>query len=336
MRLSDRERRILRTLELNADLTVAEIAKQTGMQTHAVAYYISKLKSSGILGPRRASVNSYRLGFFDFHFVFSLTTGSSTKRERFISALRKSPSVAWLAEVGGTHQFAMSVRVRQIQDALSFMAGVGEKFPNVIRSQQLSIVSSVTSFGRRYLYGKGRVVPSFKNKFEEALISSLDSIDYQILRGLSELDLSSERELARLIGLPFSTVRRRIGLLEESKVINGYYHHIDAAKLGFQIFKLLIFTRSQDSRFLQQLEDFAASQENAVHYIESLGSWQNELVVEVQEAVHASQLADKLQERFESQIDTIHVIPIFRYYKASAFSYLSDNAAISSIASIGS
>lgn len=77
-------------------------------------------------------------------------------------------------------------------------------------------------------------------------------------------------------------------------------------------------------------ESCAAAQVNVVHCLESLGSWQNEFVIEVEDAAQASQLAAQVQERFESQIDTIHVIPTFRYHKAVAFTFPPKTVAIES------
>ena len=319
MRLNEREQNILKNLELNANLSMDELAKRTRLQPHSVVYCIAKLKESQILGPRRASIDIYRLGFCDFHLVFSISTGNSLKREKFISALKSSPSVAWLAAIGGTHQFAMSIRATQVHEVLAFMAALRKSFPNFIRTQELSIVTAVKSYGREYLYGKRKAAEGFGSRVSDEQVYALDSTDKLILGGMSEFSLPSERELARLLGLPFSTVRRRIGILEKNKIINGYYHHIDAQKLGYQIFKLMIFCRAQDSTFLRHLEEFAAAHENIVHYLESFGSWQNELVVEVKEAAEASRIAAKVHEHFESQIDAVHVIPIFEYYKAVSF-----------------
>lgn len=319
MRLSDREMKILGVIELDAALSVGEIARRSKLQTHSVTYGISKLRDNGILGPMKASINAYRLGYCDFHLIFSLSTGKQAKRESFITAIGKTPQVNWLAEIGGTHQLAMSIRVRKMHEALTFMAHLREKFPNFIRDQQLSIINTIVSYGRQYLYGRRKSIQYFRNSVSGETIDSLDSVDYRILSGLSMVGFSSERELARHLGLSFSTLRRRIDLMEKDKIINGYYHHIDCSKVGYQIFKLLIFTRSQDARFLQQLEAFAAHHENVVHYLESLGAWQNEFVIEVQSALEASRLASRVHEQFDSHIEAIHVVPIFQYLKTTSF-----------------
>jgi len=310
---------ILKQIELDAGLSIAEIAKRSRLHAHTVNYSISKMREAGVLGQRRAAVNAYLLGFYDVHLIFSVASGDKARREKFIAVIKDDPNVAWFAEIGGTHQFALSVRVSEIQEIFNFTERLATNFPNLISNQQLSIVNSVVSYGREYLYGKRKNKKKFTNRVEKSLKISVDQIDYQILKGLSGLSYGSERELARLLGLPFSTVRRRITQLESDKVITGYYHHIDPFKLGNQVFKLLVFAQRQDPAFSKKLESFASDHENVVHCIEYLGSCQYELVVEVKEASLASNIAGMLRGIFDTQINDVHVIPIFRHFKANSF-----------------
>jgi DNA-binding Lrp family transcriptional regulator len=60
----------------------------------------------------------------------------------------------------------------------------------------------------------------------------LDSVDYQILRQLQKDARTPLEKIARLAGVPKSTIHYRVRRLEKTGFIQGYYAKVDASLLG--------------------------------------------------------------------------------------------------------
>ena len=63
----------------------------------------------------------------------------------------------------------------------------------------------------------------------------MDELDYKILRALQHDGRQTNQDLAALVGLSPSPCLRRVRILEESKVIQGYTAVVDQATYGLPI-----------------------------------------------------------------------------------------------------
>ncbi|WP_456304246.1 Lrp/AsnC family transcriptional regulator [Acetobacter fallax] len=87
----------------------------------------------------------------------------------------------------------------------------------------------------------------------------LDAIDRRILRVLQEDGRCPNNELARRVGLSPSPCLRRVRLLEESGVIEGYVAVVDPAKAGFGVTAFVrIWLTGEDER-------------QSEHFVEEIG-----------------------------------------------------------------
>jgi DNA-binding Lrp family transcriptional regulator len=319
MTISKKEGAVLAAVEMNAQRSIGEISALTKLHTHTVTYCLATLKSKNILGPLRASIDKYKLGIAHLHLLFSINGAKMNQQDAVIKWLCKSPHTGWLAEIGGQHQYALSLRTRHRHKEAFAVKELGSIFPNVIRSQSISIITAIHSFGRRFLGPTSIKRDSFKHEITEEEDLDLDSVDYKILFGLSTLNYSSERELAALLQIPQATLRRRITTLESLSIIDGYYHHIDTSLLGYQLFKLQIVSPSLGSELSERLIQFAKEEEHVVHLIETLGGWQAELQIEVRDATHASEIANDVRRSLAHTIEAVNIIPVLRVLHASPF-----------------
>ncbi|KXA89730.1 hypothetical protein AKJ40_04465 [candidate division MSBL1 archaeon SCGC-AAA259M10] len=74
---------------------------------------------------------------------------------------------------------------------------------------------------------------------EGRLIRDLDSIDREILKMLVENGRATLSEMAEEVGLSASGVRRRIKVLEEKEVVQGYTAVVNPEKMGYGVVAFL-------------------------------------------------------------------------------------------------
>lgn len=71
----------------------------------------------------------------------------------------------------------------------------------------------------------------------------LDDLDRRIIYELQvDARHTSSGDIAEEMGVSASTVRNRIGRLEEEGIIRGYHADVDYGKVGFQLYTLIVCT----------------------------------------------------------------------------------------------
>ena len=73
--------------------------------------------------------------------------------------------------------------------------------------------------------------------------ADLDSVDRAIIHALqADARHTSSSTIAEEVGVSASTVRNRIGRLEEAGIVRGYHADIDYERAGYQLYTLIVCT----------------------------------------------------------------------------------------------
>jgi DNA-binding Lrp family transcriptional regulator len=317
--LSSRERQVMCSTQHDALRSIEQIAELAKVRVHQAAYTLRNLKQRGILGSLRPAFNAYALGYSDYAFYFSLESSQQRQRSLLLNQIKRSPAVSWCAQVGGPYQYAVSILAKHSSEVQSYLDQLGKAIEGNV-SGDLAIRTRVLSYGRKYLstLAKKGSLLWFGGEPGSA---ALDKTDYGLLEVLAHKSYDSWREAARLAGLSASLVLRRIQAYEQMGLINGYYYEFDPTRLGIQVFNLLLCSRSLTLRLREPLEKFARQHPRIVHFVECLGRWNFELVVECERADEAANVACEVRDCFSGEIASLEIIPVFGYLKASLFPF---------------
>lgn len=73
--------------------------------------------------------------------------------------------------------------------------------------------------------------------------ADLDSVDRAIIHALqADARHTSSSTIAEEVGVSASTVRNRIGRLEEAGIVRGYHADVDYERAGYQLYTLIVCT----------------------------------------------------------------------------------------------
>ena len=301
MKLSDRDRLVLKCIEHRASCSLSEISKIAKIREHTLRYTVSKLKERGIIVGYAPFINVYPLGYTDFTLFFALSSGTKKKHEKVIERLKNGPGVSWMGKVGGAYHYGLAIMARYIDEVFELQASLGKEFGAVFGEKVISVRRSMYAFGRKYFAPKSASSPilSFhREKVHRDRVVPIDEEDHYILSGLANLTYSSNRDLARQLGLTHTTLDRRIARLEERGIISGFIYRFNFSQMGLLSFRLLLETKSFDSDFSKRLFEFCKKHPHILHFFESAGSWDFELGVEVYEAEDISEVTTSLYQNF--------------------------------------
>jgi Lrp/AsnC family transcriptional regulator, leucine-responsive regulatory protein len=317
MDLSARERKTLAAIEHRGNATIPMLRKLTHSRDHTLRYCLRTLTDRGVIVGKAPFINMYPLGFTEWTIFFSLACESEKLQRAFISALVRSPVISWVGALGGEYQFGIALMVRRVEQVSALLNGLAAKYGNIVFKKALSLKTSFTAFGRKYLCPEMSIpVLSFAGTGKE---TSIDEIDDRILSAMAGPPYHSNRQLAQSLGIPGTSVERRIDRLEAAKIIAGYIYRLRLAAFDIQAYRLLVFARGMNPELTRRLRDFAAQHPQVLHFIECLGPWDYELGVEVEHAEAVTGISNALSSQFGAAIYNIQLLQVFRHLKYSGY-----------------
>jgi DNA-binding Lrp family transcriptional regulator len=298
-----------------------EIARRLQMKLHTVHYLVNRAIELGYLGQWRPSIDLYPLGYSEYAIFFSLVSKRSSAKQGLLRDLLESSRVSWLAEVGGPFQYVFSMPALKPGEVSEYLQELAVAHGDIFEGKEIATRIELQSYGRKYL-DLGRAADTLSVGFgSNSQLCTIDELDRRLLSGFANLSFSSFRDLALQLGVPLTTLQRRVAALEAAKVINGYYYSIDPARLGMQVVNLLVACRSVHPKIAEDLVKFCAAHPQIVHFVRCLGSWDFEVVVEGENLLAASAVRATLLDRFGGAITSIETVPVFRYLKSSLFPF---------------
>lgn len=312
MAFSDLDKKILTYIELQADISVPNIAKKLNLRTHTIYYVINKLEQEGII-KKVPFINMARLGYSDFYVFFSLASHDSSQRQELIQYLLKSQLVTWLVELGGEYQYISALYVKNTIEFSNFLLDVSSRFGRLFFKKAFSLHIKSARFNRTYLFPESKRQIITTQATEDIVV--VDELDHRILNSITEYSQKSHQEIAKLLGIPFSTLHYRLQTLKKRGVLGKELYFVDTTKLSIQAFELLIYTKGLDAAFSDQLFEFAKQHPHIVHFVQSIGEWDFELGIEVETMYDAARISEELYSKFGNTVTTITTIPLFKQLK---------------------
>lgn len=319
MLLNEKQRRIVSSVQLQAQAPVSAIARETGYREHTVRYCLEDLKSRGILDGF-AFINPYPLGYTQYRIYFSRTPETKVSKQKLLEALVSSPRTAWVAEFGGDFQYGVSLYAKRITEVDTFFSDLSAKCGGKFYEKSFALPVSWTSYRCKYLSSHKSAVECLSGG-GNAAEASIDELDHRILRAISGPAVASRVKIARELGIPVTTLDYRIKRLEKRGVIVGYAYRVNARACGLQMFALMVYTRNPSPEFTTQISRFAAEHPHVTNFTHCMGSWDYELRIEVPEAREASGISQELHDRFGDNVSNVKILTSFETLKASTYPF---------------
>ena len=313
MKLTDKEKRILASAQLQADASFATIARETGFRAHTVRYALTRLRERKVLTPHMI-VNLTRLGFTEYHVLFSLAPESHRQTTQFLAYLVASEQVTWLAPLAGDYQYIMLICARDITEVIAFFDAISERFGDIICEKAFSIRLSLTYFRRKYLYRPRQRREAITIERASSVVD-LDPLDHAILAALSASPDLPWQSIARTLRLPHSTLTDRITRLRRQGVIVGFLYALSFLKYETTMFRLLIDFKGVNHTVRATLARYCTQHPYITSYTETIGSWDFEIGVELEQPDQVREIAEGIYELFGRDLHTIKVLSRFENLK---------------------
>lgn len=321
MRLTEVERDLISSIQLNATMPLSRLSRHAKHPPHVLNYALQKLKDSRVLF-YHAFIDMSALDVVQYTVFFSLSSSMKVSKEALISYLVSSEQVSWVGLLGGDFQCGVSICVRTVPDFSDFLTTLGNKFGGVFFEKSIAVLSHLYHFRMKYLSSrKGNI--EFLEIGRKPTNFCGDELDHKILSALANSTSPSRRHIATQLGVAHSTVDYRIDRLEKNNIIVGHSYLADTSAFGVHMYLLVLYVKTVDEKFKRTLFDFCLKHQNVNFLIEYLGAWDYEVGVEVENAKDILTITEQFYSRFGEMLNTIKVLQVFDYPKVSKYPFKS-------------
>lgn len=318
-KLSEKDRTLVRLLEVRADLPLTELMRETGYRRDTIRYRLQSLADHGVIQHPIPIVNVYRLGFSEFTLYVSMRSRNEQARSALWRYLIDCPRVPYIASLGAEYTCMISIYGRSVQEALEEQRRIASSLGSTILAKATTVRSALYFFGRKYLAHADRKVRPLVMSDELPPVE-LDDADRKVLSMIADARGRTSSELAAAAGIPASTFTRRRRALEASGVISGYLLPFISERAGFCKYKLLLHVRTPTQGLREKIYRYSEEHPNVVYLVECFGEWDFEIGVEVESREAVMGIREELLLGLQKYLSDIRTIPVFDYLKFEPYS----------------
>ncbi len=313
MKLSDDEREVLSCMCFRADMSLREVAQETGLREHVVRRCIDKLLERKVI-KHRIFVNPFAVGLSEYMVFIGTQLMSQTVRQKLLARLLESSHTTYVGTIGGDYHLAVMLVARDLREVTLFLDSLSEISQGMSYVLSLAACTSVSLFAPKYLGAKVYAPASVSYGLVKDSVE-LDALDHRILHALGQLSSNSLAELARVLGVPSSTVTYRLQSLKERGVLVGIGYSVSPFNDGLYACAFQVCAASMPKAVRQKFLEYCSSHSAISYTIEAVGAWNFQVGARLADSRQATVLADDLQQRFAPHVSHVSVIPVHEALK---------------------
>ncbi len=304
-RLDNIDLKILYELDKNSRIPMSNLAKKLRISREIIKYRIKKLTSEGIIRSFTTIINPAKFGYIIYKVYLKFQNLSKEKERKLINYVLEHKHIFWVAKCDGNFDLILGIYVTDLIEFNSIMLEFMGKFSQNILSRHISNSVYVDIYRRDYLTKDHSKKVVWGGKINKERI---DNLTKDILKKIAKESRTTIVDLSIDLKSTPKTIISKIKELERKQVVLGYRIDLDLKKINREYFKAIIYFQNITPGKEKLFKDYCESKEDIVYYIKTIGEWDVELDIEIQEFKKFRNLLKEIKEKFGEIIRTIDTV----------------------------
>ncbi len=316
VKLDLKDRKILYELDINSRQPNSEIAKKVGLSKQVVGFRIKRLIKEKIVSFFYSVIDISKLGFTIHKNFLRLQNLDRGKEKELLDFLENHPNIVWVASCDGKFDLVFGTWAKDMAFLDKTITELNKRFGGYIAERQIATIIRGDYFIRDYLIPKEK--PSaYRKSFFRAVSSpvKMDNNDWKILALLGKNSRMMAVEIANTIKLSADATADRVRKLEKSGVIQHYNIVPNEAKYPYLHYKVLIGFRNISEERERSLREYCRITPNIVYIVKSLGPWEFEIDLEVENAEQFREIMMDIKTKFNDILKDYSALHIYQVHK---------------------
>ncbi|MFH1785026.1 MAG: Lrp/AsnC family transcriptional regulator [Candidatus Micrarchaeota archaeon] len=296
IKLDKKNKQLLSLLYMDSRMSFVQLGKKLKLSSSSVERRLVKLQDAGIVSLLFADVNLLKLGFKSYRIYLKFDAMNEITEKEILTLFENHPRTVWGVVCEGAYDVLWRIIAKneiEVEDAVHLIV---DKFGEHITEKTVITTTYQTYLSWNRALGGERHPELPLEKITPT--HDVDKKDMAILVSLYHNSRATTVDIARIVGLTPDAVNYRIKKLMENEFILGYTAWFDAKKLGFEYYKLLINFRSITRKKEKQFLDFCLEHDNVIFLNKTIGSWDIEVDILVENAVELHRFIQETKTKF--------------------------------------
>ncbi len=317
-----KDRKILYELDVNARRSASEIGRKVGLSKQVVTYRINKLIEQGIIQKFYAVLDTSKLGFTTYKIFLRLQNTDIPKQEEIINYLKSHERIQFFASTDGMFDLIFNILTKNIVELYSFIRKFENRFGNYLAEKEMIIMVFSSFFFRDYFIHK-KPTQIRKPMFfgSEAIPVKIDDIDKRILSIIGIDSRIPLVNIAKKVALSADAVGMRIRKLEKAQIIQNYILLPNTSLLQQTSYKIMFALRNLTEEKEKTFFEYARRQPNIWFHSKSLGRWDLEINMDVNDAEEFRNIMMEIKLQFSDIIKEYNTLQISKVHKFNFYPF---------------
>src|SRR3989338_6727281 len=198
IRIDRKDRKILRSLDMNARLPLKRLAKEVGIGREVAEYRIKRLRKIGVISGAHTVFDVHMLGYQSFRLLLRLFHLSTKDRKNLMEYLVQHKNTWWVASVGGRWDVIVNFIAEDAAAFNDIFEEIVTKYGEYLQQYELLTYIDIHDYPRKYLISEEKYEADetlFYHTMRPKQEIILDKIDFKIMSFISNNANASYTEI---------------------------------------------------------------------------------------------------------------------------------------------
>lgn len=140
--LDEKDKKILLVLSKEANISLIDLSKKTGLSLDIVKYRL-KFLTQDVVSSYRAIIDMNKLDYFHYVLMLKIRNASNSEEQELISSISSKKNVMYFTKRIGHFDYEINFAIKDINDLNLFISEIKSQFGSIIDSYELILNSKI-------------------------------------------------------------------------------------------------------------------------------------------------------------------------------------------------
>jgi len=312
IKLNRKDLKILSLLDMNARMSLPQLAKKVGISRQLLEYRINRLRNEGVIVCSVAVYDQKVAGTNIYRVLLQLYNIDDKEIKEFIEYLKKNYRIMWLARIGNGWDLIINIMATDTYEFDNIFMSIMENHDKIIQNYIILTYVNIRDLPRNYI-SEIKSNTMFFHEMSDKRIE-LDQKDRKIVELLGKDCLQSNIQIGKQVGLTGNAVKYRVKNYIENKFLLGFRTIINPNKLGYQNFLTFLIINNLKTSDEKRLLEYFKNHKNITFVVKHIGQFRIGLEIEARNVEHLEQIIRELRTNFKELINDVRIFPVLEEY----------------------
>ncbi|MBT3720767.1 Lrp/AsnC family transcriptional regulator [archaeon] len=271
IKVSLKDKRILRELFVDGRMHYSKIAKKVGLSKQVVHYRIKRMHDLGLLIGFNSVYNVQRIGWQSYMVFLKLKSINNNKKTEIIEFLTKHPNTAWVIKCIGNYDLVLKFFVKNVLELNKILKNIESKYDQFFDNYESDHIETEHLVPVPFLYAplKHKFIPEQK---QEGVVK-VSNLDIQVLESLAKESRIQLSDLAIKLNVSRDLVKYHLKKLEDKKIIVKYRPSAwsGSKSVGYSWYLITLKFKQLTKQKLKSLNTYLQTNPNVTYIYELIG-----------------------------------------------------------------